>query len=590
MFSPVLALWISIALNSVAGSFLPGASGKSLVLDDLLNGTKVLYSIITVAGKWRRPARRGYGGCSLKAMQEKGGDSNVCPDEIRFAKASAAIFYVVSPNAYKLHVRVPTWDLNTSQRDSSLSFARDPFHYQEGLVRLLCDATLFESVNSDISGMDTEFERKQNSSFFSGRRSGFEEPPINLFSIPISQRDEADAMQDRVSKSSMLASLIEMETERYSRHLRLKGSYEIMRLGLILNYTTDTENPHAKHKRVSPGVINNMCKLRFLPRLEQLRRPQVDIIWEGVPKNSDIDVHSDSEAVLAGTLYHSIERLSISGAHSSEFNSSVDMRAEQIQRQNFLPPIFQERNMIREEPLAESDRTSLLKTLAIETGRQRKFGGGPVLESEFLETAASAQNPAMGMISGPLNAVISAALPAIVPVAANPLSAAIAPAVAPGATEISQKVSDLMKPGLTLGLSTSLPDVLMEALPDSITEAVSEASAHVIVDGLTETMGKSLSSYLVKELSEHVALQATDLMSHKISQRLTKSLTATLGRSVSHALVPALVHTVSHNPLTDYYCYYCYYKKTYCSYCQYAPSQLYYTMCKLRCFLFLMWF
>ena len=38
------------------------------------------------------------------------------------------------------------------------------------------------------------------------------------------------------------------------------------------------------------------------------------------------------------------------------------------------------------------------------------------------------------------------------------------------------------------------------------------------------------------------------------------------------------MHTLTHNPLQDYYCYYCFHHKVYCQYCHYAPSQLYYAM------------
>ena len=60
-----------------------------------LAGVRVTYEVVTVAGKWRRPARRGYGGCTLSVMRQRGGDSNVCPDEIRYAKATAALFHVI---------------------------------------------------------------------------------------------------------------------------------------------------------------------------------------------------------------------------------------------------------------------------------------------------------------------------------------------------------------------------------------------------------------------------------------------------------------------------------------------------------------
>ena len=63
-----------------------------------------------------------------------------------------------------------------------------------------------------------------------------------------------------------------------------------------------------------------------------------------------------------------------------------------------------------------------------------------------------------------------------------------------------------------------------------------------------------------------------------IFRKASNSLNTLLGKSLTHSIVPTLLHTMSHNPLQDYYCYYCFHHKTYCQYCNYAPSQLYYAM------------
>jgi len=48
-----------------------------------------------------------------------------------------------------------------------------------------------------------------------------------------------------------------------------------------------------------------------------------------------------------------------------------------------------------------------------------------------------------------------------------------------------------------------------------------------------------------------------------------------LSRSLTHSITAALIHTVSHSPLSDYYCYYCYHHQAYCEFCNYSPQQIY---------------
>jgi len=51
-----------------------------------------------------------------------------------------------------------------------------------------------------------------------------------------------------------------------------------------------------------------------------------------------------------------------------------------------------------------------------------------------------------------------------------------------------------------------------------------------------------------------------------------------LSRSLPHTLVASLVHSLTHSPLTDYYCYYCHAHQTYCQYCTTEPKQSYWAL------------
>lgn len=94
--------------------------------------------------------------------------------------------------------------------------------------------------------------------------------------------------------------------------------------------------------------------------------------------------------------------------------------------------------------------------------------------------------------------------------------------------------------------------------------------AQVISGKLVE----SLTATLPKPVVEGISTDGIVRMARKV----THSLTHMLPRSISHTVVPALVQTLTHAPIMDYYCYYCYKNKEYCQYCQYQPTQNYYAM------------
>jgi len=87
---------------------------------------------------------------------------------------------------------------------------------------------------------------------------------------------------------------------------------------------------------------------------------------------------------------------------------------------------------------------------------------------------------------------------------------------------------------------------------------------------LTEMLGQTLPKPVVEGI-------ATDGVM-KMARKVTHTLTHMLPRSLSHTVVPALMQTLTHAPIMDYYCYYCHKHQKYCAYCQYQPTQNYYAM------------
>ena len=86
----------------------------------------------------------------------------------------------------------------------------------------------------------------------------------------------------------------------------------------------------------------------------------------------------------------------------------------------------------------------------------------------------------------------------------------------------------------------------------------------------------SLIYSLLEKCTKYMPKHFDTLLPTHIARLLSKDLNHLLSRSVPHSIVPALVHTLTHSPMQDYYCFYCYHHKTYCQYCNYAPSQTYY--------------
>lgn len=141
---------------------------------------------------------------------------------------------------------------------------------------------------------------------------------------------------------------------------------------------------------------------------------------------------------------------------------------------------------------------------------------------------------------------------------------------------IEDSVTRETQPALDVAVTMNIGPALADALPEAIDGVVSGDAAQLAANKISEATVPPLSDMLSLSTVSAVATQATDYVGNKIARITSHQLALALGKSIPNAAVPAIVHTITHSPLQDYFCYYCYTHKTYCQYCNYAPSQLYY--------------
>ncbi len=150
------------------------------------------------------------------------------------------------------------------------------------------------------------------------------------------------------------------------------------------------------------------------------------------------------------------------------------------------------------------------------------------------------------------------------------------------AGQIDQSMTEQITGMLSRGLKSHLVETLVPPLKQTVVASVTSST--------TQLFNVALTRVLTKELERPITEIVTDKYTNKIAgmldevtpnhagRLLIRDLGHMLSRSVPHSLVPALVHTLTHSPMMDYYCYYCFHHKTYCQYCNYAPQQVYYAL------------
>ena len=95
-------------------------------------------------------------------------------------------------------------------------------------------------------------------------------PDLRTLQIICSHRRQPAAHLSRNDSAaydsvSMLGALLGIEAEQSSRRIERHGDQELLRLGLILNFTSDVEDPHASRRWVLPGTIGNGVRCVFSP-------------------------------------------------------------------------------------------------------------------------------------------------------------------------------------------------------------------------------------------------------------------------------------------------------------------------------------
>jgi hypothetical protein len=150
--------------------------------------------------------------------------------------------------------------------------------------------------------------------------------------------------------------------------------------------------------------------------------------------------------------------------------------------------------------------------------------------------------------------------------------------------QVFSAVSEVAIPGLIDDISLELTRSTGQMILQMVIPSVSETLDDQIAATLSHELANYVSVAAGNKITQSVEKQVTDEVGRNVADRFPKESLAInvvyqlgkmLTKSVSASLVPALTHTMTHQPLMDYYCYYCYYNKQYCRYCQYAPQQTY---------------
>ena len=144
------------------------------------------------------------------------------------------------------------------------------------------------------------------------------------------------------------------------------------------------------------------------------------------------------------------------------------------------------------------------------------------------------------------------------------------------ASTVEDSVTREMEPAMDISITMNIGPSLAEILPDMINDIVADKTGYDAAHKIAEAAVPPLSDMLSLSAVSAIATRATEEVGMKIARITSHQLALTLGKSIPNAAIPAIVHTITHSPLQDYFCYYCYTHKTYCQYCNYAPSQLYY--------------
>lgn len=188
----------------------------------------------------------------------------------------------------------------------------------------------------------------------------------------------------------------------------------------------------------------------------------------------------------------------------------------------------------------------------------------------------------LGGLMGMLSPILDPIMEAVNPMLGGVFGAILGPGFQGSmGQQMGPEFADLVPRLLTDEFMATLPPSLIgpvsEAVSASLGESLIASLRSYLTHGMTERVSSELVPKLFRTLIREIPPEINAKTSSGIAERVTVTLTHILVRSLTHSVAPALVHTITHNPMQDYYCYYCYHHGVYCSYCHYAPLQVYYT-------------
>ena len=332
---------------------------------------------------------------------------------------------------------------------------------------------------------------------------------------------------------------------------------------LLLSYT----DSDGKLIHLIPEKNIRNCKLHILSKPEQTLRP---------PKTTKIFGTS-----LAGK-YGLESVLKIVNRQNDDRQDDVEMKKQMTNLHGFYEKLLPPSSIITIINMRKKEDQTLTRFLQI--------NDEPAEEEEEEESSGPPEDPPNGYeeVQGILDQVRAIVDPTFEDILL-PLKDAFIQWLADRSKEelhatmpneagstIEDSVTRETQPALDVSITMNIGPALADTLPDIIDAAVSDTAGNIAAEQIAAVTVPPLSDMLSLSTVSAIATQATDYVGNKIARITSHQLGLTLGKSIPNAAVPAIVHTITHSPLQDYFCYYCYAHKAYCQYCNYAPSQLYY--------------
>lgn len=147
-------------------------------------------------------------------------------------------------------------------------------------------------------------------------------------------------------------------------------------------------------------------------------------------------------------------------------------------------------------------------------------------------------------------------------------------ATATAEADLCDDVARMIHGKLAPKISATIVPQLSKTLTDGIIRSVGSSLRKSLDTTLPDILSEELSEGLTEAMLETVPSRVAEVTSLELTRGILNTTGPLLVKSLTHSVTGALITTLSHSSLTDYFCYYCYHEKMYCQYCNYAPTQL----------------